>query len=514
MTGAESLLRTALGAGVEVCFANPGTTEMDIVAALDSTPEIRSVLGLFEGVCTGMADGYGRMTGRPALTLLHLGVGLGNGIANLHNARRARSPIVNIVGDHPQSHIPYDAPLTSDIATMARPVSSWVRTSASPAAAAHDLAEAIVHAQGPPGRIATLIAPADTMRQDAEGPATLPMTAKTAAPDENRIQNAVDILHKGEPTALLLSGSAVLEPGLLLAGRIAAATGCRVMSDCFPARMERGAGLPRVERMPYFPEAVIERLSDVRHLILIGAPSPVSFFRYPDYPCNLVPDTCQTHTLCAPDEDPRPHLDALAASLDAPKTPSELIELKLPDPPSGALTSKSVGAAIAAALPENAIIADESATSGGPAFFLTQTARRHTSMYLTGGGIGMGLPLATGAAVACPDRPVLALQGDGGAMYTLQALWTQAREGLNVTNVIFANRKYQILQVEQGRTGLSDPGPIARGLTELTNPELDWRALAKGMGMYACRPETAEALYTELQSGFEEPGPRVIEVVF
>ncbi len=512
MTGAESVLRTALNAGVEVCFANPGTTEMDIVGALDKTPEIRSVLGLFEGVCTGMADGYGRMTGRPALTLLHLGVGLGNGIANLHNARRARSPIVNIVGDHPRSHIPYDAPLTSDIATMARPVSSWVRTSASAGAAAHDLAEAIVHAQGPPGRIATLIAPADTMREEVDGPATLPMMAKAAAPDEMRVQTAADVLRK-DAVALLLNGSAVLEPGLLLAGRIAAATGCRVMSDCFPARMERGAGLPMVERMPYFPEAVIERLSEVRHLILIGAPSPVSFFLYPEYPSNLVPETCQTHSLCAPDEDPLPYLEALAASLDVPETAPGLIELKLPDPPSGALNSKSAGAAIAAALPENAIIADESATSGGPAFFLTQTARRHTSMYLTGGGIGMGLPLATGAAVACPDRPVLALQGDGGAMYTLQALWTQAREGLNVTNVIFANRKYQILQVEQARTGLKDPGPIARGLTELTGPELDWRALAKGMGVYACRPESAEALYTELERGLSEPGPSLIEVV-
>ncbi|MCH8205343.1 MAG: acetolactate synthase large subunit, partial [Candidatus Hydrogenedentes bacterium] len=393
------------------------------------------------------------------------------------------------------------------------PVSSWVRTSASAGAAAHDLAEAIVHAKGPPGRIATLIAPADTMREEAEGPAKLPMMAAQPPPDEMRIREAVDVLRKDEPVALLLSGSAVLEPGLLLAGRIAAATGCRVMSDCFPARMERGAGLPMVERMPYFPEAVIERLSDVQHLILIGAPSPVSFFRYPEYPSNLVPESCRTHTLCAPDEDALPYLDALAAGLDAPKTGSELIELKLPDPPNGALTSKSVGAAIAAALPENAIIADESATSGGPAFFLTQTARRHTSMYLTGGGIGMGLPLATGAAVACPDRPVLALQGDGGAMYTLQALWTQAREGLNVTNVIFANRKYQILQVEQARTGLSDPGPIARGMTELTNPEIDWRDLAKGMGVKACRPDSAEALYKELQRGLNEPGPCLIEVV-
>lgn len=513
MNGAESLLRTAVDAGIDTCFANPGTTEMDIVGALDATPEIRSVLGLFEGVCTGMADGYARMTGRPALTLLHLGVGLGNGIANLHNARRARSAIVNIVGDHPQSHIPFDAPLTSDIATMAKPVSSWVRTSATSAAAAPDMAEAIAHALGPPGRIATLIAPADTMREEAGAPATLPMRASESRPDEERVQAAADILRKDEPVVLLVSGSAVQEKGLLLTGRIAAATGCTAMSDCFPARMERGAGLPMLDRMPYFPEAVLERLSEVRHLILVGAQAPVSFFKYRDYPSNLVPETCEPFTLCPPDIDPLPYLEALAAALDAPENSAALTELKLPDPPSGALDTRSCGAAIAAALPENAIVADESATSGGPAFYLTRTARRHSSLYLTGGGIGLGIPMATGAAVACPERPVLALQGDGGAMYTLQALWTQAREGLNVTNVIFANRKYQILQVEQARTGLSNPGPIARGMTELTNPEIDWRDLAKGMGVHACRPESAEALYNELQRGLNEPGPSLIEVV-
>ena len=513
MTGAESLLRTAVDAGVDVCFSNPGTTEMDVVGALDATPEVRSVLGLFEGVCTGMADGYGRMTGRPALTLLHLGVGLGNGIANLHNARRARTPIVNIVGDHPQSHIPFDAPLTSDIATMAKPVSSWVRTSATAAAAAPDMAEAIAHAVGPPGGIATLIAPADSMRDEAVGAATLPMQASEPRPDEDTIRAAVDILRKGEPVVLLVSGSAVREKGLLLTGRIASATGCTAMSDCFSAHMERGAGLPMLDRMPYFPEAVLERLSDVRHLILAGAPAPVSFFKYRDYPSNLVPETCESFTLCPPDVDPLPYLEALADALDAPVNGAALTELKLPDPPSGALDTRSVGAAIAAALPENAIVADESATSGGPTFYLTRTARRHSALYLTGGGIGLGIPMASGAAVACPERPVLALQGDGGAMYTLQALWTQAREGLNVTNVIFSNRKYQILQVEQARTGLSNPGPIARGMTELTNPEIDWRDLAKGMGVRACRPDSAEALYSELERGFAEPGPGLMEVV-
>ena len=513
MTGAESLLRTAVGAGVEVCFANPGTTEMDIVGALDEVAEMRTVLGLFEGVCTGMADGYGRMTDKPALTLLHLGVGLGNGIANLHNARRARTPIVNLIGDHPTAHIPYDAPLTSDIETMAKPVSNWVWVSTSAEQISHDAAEAIATATGPPGGIATLITRADALREASNGPVAPREPKGPNSVGDGAIDKVAEILRKGETAALLLSGHGVREAGLVAANRIAAQTGCQVLSDCFPARLERGAGLPPVDRLPYFPELVLERLKDVRHLILAGAPAPVSFFLYPDGQSSLVPEGCEVHTLATPDEDIVHALEAVTEAVGAPGNAGARTELSRPDAPTGGLDTHSVGAAIGAALPEGAIIADESATSGPPTYFLTRGCPPHTGMYLTGGGIGWGLPAATGAAVACPDRPVLALQGDGGGMYTLQALWTQAREGLNVTNVIFSNRKYQILQMELMRAGINKPGEKAKALTDLVDPELDWRQLAGGMGVPACRPESAEAFHSELQKSFREPGPHLIELV-
>ena len=512
MNGAEALLQTALDAGVNTCFANPGTTEMDLVAALDTTPGTRTVLALFEGVATGMADGYFRMTGKPAMTLLHLGVGLGNGIANIHNARRGRSGMINLIGDHPASHLPHNAPLTSDIATMAKPVSHWVRTSASTEAIAADMAEAIAVSTGPPGKIATLITPADVMRDPCgTGPAALP-TMETAPVDESAVARCVETLRGDGPIALVVGGNGLQAEGLVAAHRIAAASGCRVLSEGFPGRLDRGAGLPPIERIPYFPEMVLEKLKEFRTIILAGAQSPVAFFKYREYPSSLVPEGCETITLAASEADPVQNLEALAEALGAAADAGERTELKVAPKPSGELTTKTCGQAIAATLPENAIIADEAATSGGPTYYLTQTCAPHTSLYLTGGGIGWGLPTATGSAVACPDRPVLALQGDGGGMYTPQALWTQAREGLHVTNVIFSNRKYSILQVELGRAGIDKPGKIATSLTELTDPSIDWCGLAKSLGVPATKPANAEEFHDQLQAAYEEPGPHLIEV--
>ncbi len=514
MTGGEYVLKSAAAHSIGVCFANPGTTEMALVDALDATPQVRGVLGLFEGVCTGMADGYARMTGKPALTMLHLGVGLGNGIANLHNARRAYSPIVNLVGDHPQEHLPYDAPLTSDIATMAAPVSDWVGAGGRVAALPEAFRHAADSAGQRPGGIATLILPADVMAADV-GELGEPEAreVRRRPVDAGAVERVAKIVAEKRGAGLLLGGTALLRESLKQLEAVARKTGAQLLAEPFPARMDRGAGLPDLIRLPYFPEAVLERLQGFDTLVLVGAKPPVSFFKYPGYPSSLVPESCRVETLCAPDEDAAAYAAALAEALGAAGGNGGSTGPERPDAPSGALTTKSLGQAVAAALPEHAIIADESATSGGPAYHLTKQGPAHSAMYLTGGGIGMGLPAATGAAVACPDRPVLALQADGGGMYTLQALWTQAREGLNVTNVILVNRKYQILQVEHGRASQSGMGETARGLTELRDPELDWCALAQGMGVAPRRPQSAEGLHTALKNSLEEPGPSLIEVV-
>jgi len=485
------------------------------VAALDAVPGMRSVLGLFEGVCTGAADGYRRMSDRPALTLTHLGPGFANGIANLHNARRARSPIVNVIGDHATWHLASDAPLTADIASLARPVSHWVRKSASATEVARDTAEAIAAAGHAPGQVATLIVPADCQWNPADGPAPLVKPANAPAVSGDAIGRATSLLrdHEGK-AALFIGGTAMRARGLKAAGRIAAKAGCRLICETFPSRLERGGGLPVVEKLPYFPEQALEALGKVGAVVIAGAPSPVAFFGYPNLPSSLIPEGCASTILATPLEDVPAALEELADALAAPRDASPAIsEPKRPAMPTGALTPASIGLVIAMLMPEGCILMDEAATTGMPFFAASAGATAHTYLALTGGAIGQGLPCATGAAVACPDRKVIAFQADGSGMYTVQSLWTQAREQLNVTTLLCNNRRYRILQVELARAGITEPGRNARGLTSLGNPEIDWSRIAAGMGVAAVRVETAENLYIELGRALQEPGPNLIEML-
>ena len=511
MNGAESLLRTAVAAGVEVCFANPGTTEMPMVAAFDAVSGMRAVLGLFEGVCTGAADGYGRMTGRPAMTLLHLGPGFANGIANLHNARRARTPIVNLIGDQATWHLAYDAPLTSDIVSLANPVSGWVRANKSAEELASDAADAIAAAQ--PGQVATLIAPHDNQAGPAGGPVA-PREAATPSPvNEEAVRRVAQLLKQDQPALLFMGGRALGERGLKAAARVAAASGCALMCETFPARLERGAGLPRLERLPYFPEQGLAALSKFKSIALAGARAPVSFFGYEGIPSRLISPDQKAETLAAPGEDVPAALEALADELGASEGAGEQASTARPPRPTGALTLENLAAAIASTQPEGAIIMDEGNTSSMAYFGMSAGAPRHSYLTLTGGSIGQGLPCAAGAAIACPDRKVIALQADGSAMYTLQALWTHAREGLDVTTLICANRSYRVLGIELARSGVKEAGPQAQGLLSLAGPQIDWVQMSRGMGVPAVRVETAESLVEELDRAMAEQGPRLIEVV-
>jgi len=513
MNGAESLVRTLVDCGVEVCFSNPGTSEMHFVAALDGVAGMRPVLGLFEGVVTGMADGYGRIAGKPAATLLHLGPGLANGLANLHNARRAATPIVNIVGDHASHHAQYDAPLTSDIAGFARPVSGWIHSSISAKTVAADGARAVAAALAPPGQIATLILPADTAWNEADGPAAaLPRPLPTRV-DATTIDRVAKVMRGGKRSAILIRGEGLTQAGLAAAGRIAAKTGARLLADTFAPRIARGAGRVAVERIPYFAEQIVEFLAEVEQLILVGAKPPVSFFAYPGKPSWCLPDGAAIHYLAHAHEDGVGALTDLADALGAPRTGIATALLSPPDTHSPKLNQHSIGPAIARHLPEGAIISDEGATNSGGVVAATATAAPHDHMALTGGSIGQGVPLATGAAIAAPDRKVVCLQGDGGAMYTLQALWTQAREKLDVTTVIFANRSYGILNVELARVGARNVGPRALSMLDLRNPGLDFVKLANGMGVEATRAETIEAFEAQFADAMAQHGPRLIEVM-
>ena len=508
--GAQALMKTLVDAGVEVCFSNPGTSEMHFVAALDNEPKMRAVLALFEGVATGAADGYARMADKPAATLLHLGCGLGNGLANLHNARKGKVPLVNIVGDHATYHVKYDAQLQSDIETVARNVSpGFVRTSQSTAELCRDAADAIAAARQ--RQVATLILPADVSWGEGGTPCPVPPPAALPVADDAAVAAVANAIRSGEKVALLLGGRALREPSLLAAARIAAHSGVTLLAETFPTRIERGAGLPPVERIAYLAELAGVQLADVKHLILVDSKSPVSFFAYPGKQSDLVPQGCQVHTLVSDQQDTTTSLDKLAQQLGASNATPQLQPAQRPGRPRGRLTAAKVCKAIGHWLPDNAIIVDESITSGLMLSAMTAGAPRHDLITLTGGAIGQGLPNAVGAAIACPDRPVLALIGDGTAMYTIQALWTMAREQLNVTSIIFNNATYSVLNIELERVGAESIGAKAKSQLDISGPVLNFAQLAQGMGVHAVRVSTAEELMKALEYAQSHPGPHLIE---
>jgi acetolactate synthase-1/2/3 large subunit len=490
---------------------------MPMVCAIDETAGMRAVLCLFEGVCTGAADGYARMAEKPGLTLLHLGPGFANGIAYLHDARRARSPIINLIGEHATWHLAADAPLNSDIESLARPVSAWLRRNKSAEELAGDVAEAIEAASTKPGRIATLIIPHDYQLGPANGPVKVRAITPPPKVSEDAINKAAEALRpddlKDEPKVLFLGGYALRERGLKAATRIAAATGCKLMCETFPARWERGAGTPVIERLPYFPEAAIAAISSYRSVTLAGAKPPVSFFGYPGVPSYIISPEQRTIVLATPEEDVADALESLADALGAPAHIDQNTVVQTPPRPAGNLTPEALSAAVAALLPENAIVMDESNTSMAPFLTMSQSAARHTLLTQPGGAIGLGPPCATGAAIACPDRTVINLQADGSAMYTLQSLWTQARERLDVKTIICNNRSYRILGVELMRAGVKEVGKQAQSLIGLTQPAIDWVSLAKGMGVHGVRVETAEDLARQFERAIAEAGPQLIEAI-
>ena len=514
MNGAESLVRTLVAGGVDVCFANPGTSEMHFVAALDRVEGMRCVLGLFEGVVTGAADGYFRMKGTPACTLLHLGPGLANGLANLHNAKKAHSGIVNIVGQHAVYHIGYNAPLTSDIEGLARPMSAWVRTSPDAKSVAADGAAAIAAAKSSPPQIATLILPADTAWNEADGIAHTPADNQRISYSPKAVDEAAKVL-RNDPahTLVLMTGSALTEQALKLAQQISGKTGCKVMGQTYHPRMARGQGRFSIDRIPYVVEQALPILKDFKHIVLVEANDPVAFFAYPDKPSMLKPRSCEVHRMTSWGENSIAALEALAGALGARPAdvkPQKLMELSKP---TGALTYASIAQAIAMAIPENAIVVDESITTGRGFFPPTAAAAPHDWLQNMGGSIGFSTPISTGAAVACPDRKVICLVGDGSAMYTIQSLWTQARESLNVVTIVFANRIYQILRGEFDGVGAGEPGERALDMLKIDRPTIDFVSLAKGMGVPARSVDNTDDFVKALAEAIPEKGPRLIEVL-
>jgi acetolactate synthase-1/2/3 large subunit len=512
MNGAEILVETLVEHGVDICFANPGTSEMHFLAALEN-PRMRGVLCLFEGVATGAADGWYRMKDAPACTLLHLGPGLANGLANIHNARRASSGMVNIVGEHSMSHLKYDPPLASDIEGLARPLSHWVRRADSPDTIAWDAAQAVAKAGEHPGRIATLILPGDSSwRKSAATVPPRPAAKTRRAPDAGRVEHIAQVLRSGEPAMIILANKATRGEALEKAGRIAAATGARLGSQFFTARIERGAGRTPIERIPYAAALARAFLKGIRHLITVETREPVAFFAYPDKPSLMKSDDTLVHPFVEADEDSALAFDMLLQALGASGV-APLAQPRIETPvPADAFSPASIAHALAAALPEQCILVDESLTTGRESMGLTMGARPHDLINNMGGSIGYATPVATGAALACPDRRVFCMVGDGSAMYTIQSLWTQARESLDVTTIIFANNSYAILKAEYANMGAGTPGARALSLIDIDRPRIDWLSMAKSMGVPGVAVETVEDFYKAMVRSTGEPGPCLIEV--
>lgn len=513
MNGAESMLETLINNGVEVCFSNPGTSEMHMVSAMGKSTGMRAILGLFEGVCSGAADGYSRMAGKPACTLLHLGPGLSNASANLHNAYKANSSVINLIGDHAIYHKKYDAPLTSDIEGLANPVSHWVKTSQSAEALPGDAAMAVQIANTGPGKIATLIVPADCA-WDESIEATLEQALPQAPSiNDETVEKAAELLKNGKSTILLMNNLALTEKGLEIADKISQKTGARIFCDTFTKRLPRGQGRCNIERLGYFSEQASEQLKGVEQFIMVGTKAPVAFFAYPGKASEFYPEDGTLHVLSHPDENAEDALDRLSEAVGARDLKPRILELKKPGLGSGDLTPSSIGMTFAELMPVDAIIVDEAATSGAACQGYSTTSEPHDWLSLSGGSIGFCLPAAIGAAVACPDRKVICSHGDGGAMYTIQSLWTMVREDLDICIIIFANRKYQILQIELARVGAQSMNKQTLDVLNIDNPELNFADLAKGMGMKAARVTTIEDFNRHYREAMDEKGPFLIEAV-
>lgn len=508
MTGAEALVSTLADHGVTACFANPGTSEMHLVTALDHEPRINSVLCLFEGVATGAADGHARVTGSPAMTLLHLGAGYLNGGANIHNARRAWTPMVNVIGDHAVPHQRYDAPLTSNIVGMAGPNSRWIKSADKVDLAGELAAEAWEASFGPEPGPVSLVLPADTAWLEGGRPGRTRARPALRQPDSSRIDAAAAAVKGASKPVIIINGTALTQAGLAQAARLKAA-GVRVLTDTFFPRQARGAGSFTPDRMQYFAEGAMADLEDTDLMLVAGTQVPVAFFSYPGKPSLLLPEGCTPMIIGGPESDSAAILEALADALGA-REAAPAAELEIPGAPGGDLNAATVGASIARHLPEGAFVSDDGVSNGLPSFLMTQRARPHDWMMLTGGAIGQGMPLALGAAIAAPDRKVLCLSGDGAGMYTNQALWSMAREGANVVNVVFVNHSYRILNIELARTGAGNPGPAAQELLGLGNPEIDWVKLSEAQGVPAVNATNAEEFDAALERAFAADGPRLI----
>jgi acetolactate synthase-1/2/3 large subunit len=397
-------------------------------------------------------------------------------------------------------------------------VSHWVRTSRSSLEVAADGAQAVAATRdGALGRIATLALPADTAWGPGGEVVRMPSAAALRAPDADAVRAAAKLLASlGRRAVLLVGDAGAGERAAPLAAAIARKTGCRVLAEFYSPRTAGGRGRTRIERLPYAVDAAVDKLEGAECLVLAGSTEPIGFFAYPSKPNQLKPAGCALLTLADARDDVPAALAALADELGAGAPASaataKAIELDALRH-ANTLDADLIGHALVALLPEQAIVVDEAVTSGRAFGNRFAAAAPHDWLTVMGGAIGFGLPAALGAGLGAPGRPVLALEGDGSAMYTVQALWSIARESLPLVAVIFANRAYRILQGELEGVGATISGPKATHMLTLDQPALDWVSIAKGHGVPGARVQTPDEFVRELQRAFASRGPYLIEAL-
>jgi acetolactate synthase-1/2/3 large subunit len=509
------LFKALRDAGLDTCFANPGTSEMQLVYEIGRTKGMRAVLCLQENTVTGAADGYARMAGKPAFTMLHVASGFANGIGNLHNAGRANTPMVNVVGANATYHQPNFCEhelINGRVADLARPVSHWTQEARTADELGVLAALAANHARTGAGKICTLIAPTNCQWDPALAPpAPLPPPQRPQVARES-IDEVATLLANGKKTALLLGSHALYGEGLELAGRIATRTGVDLLGEMWVARLARGEGRVPVRLVPYLREHAAFFLQGYEQLILLGAQLPMSTFAYQGAPLNKLPASCQVTALATVENDLLAVLRELAQAVAAPAQPGARTARASAAAPTGALSADAIGQSLCLLMPQDAILVNDGATCSPPIVNRTAGARAHD--YLDGsrgGALGGGLPLALGAAIACPERRTILLQGDGSGMYASQALWSMARERTDVVVIVLRNDNYAILEVELARVREGDANDTMLSMMHLDDPVLDWVKLAEAHGVAATRATTAEEFHVQLEDALQQRGPHLIE---
>ena len=514
MNGAAAFFKSIVDNGIDTIFACPGTSEMQVVDEVGYS-NLRVVLCLFENSVTGMADGYARMLDKPALGMVHVTCGLTNALANMHNARIANSRMIIFGGGVHVAHEvnepvhsmlqrqPYVAQIAAQCVIEARSPDQLAAAATQALKASNDGAGKIVYVYGPNNAV--------------WGESSFQGKLTSSAEQRQRVSTATissiaDTLKAGKKTAFILDNLALREEGLEILGRIAEGAGGRLFREWLPSRIAMGAGRVRTETLPYGGAEGRELLSEFDQIVLVGAKIPVCPFSYENQPWVKIPENCNVHTLATADHDILAALEELATQLDLPEKASNRYNRKPGEPPTGPLSGNSIVQSLSILMPADSIVLDEAMLENVMFPLLMDGAAPFDFMAACpGGAIGAGPPVACGAAIACPNRKVILLEGDFSLMQGNTALWSMAQHNLDICVINYNNEGSASLSTELARVRQGEAQPKSIELLRIRKPTIDYAAMAESMGVPASRAETAEEFHLQLTKAMSTKGPHFID---